>query len=168
MTQALILIDLQMDYFPGGAYPLWEAEETLQRLLQTAERARDADALVVLVQHLAGAAAPFFREGSPGAELHPKVRAALPEAPRIIKRHADSFHQTELGELLSAHGSTELAVAGMMTQNCVTHTLLSKSAEGYGLTLLQDGCTTVDAMLHAIAVRALAPRVRLSSCAELF
>ncbi|MBU9918686.1 MAG: isochorismatase family protein, partial [Fusobacteriaceae bacterium] len=32
MSKALLLIDLQNDYFPGGAFPLWNTEETLNNI----------------------------------------------------------------------------------------------------------------------------------------
>jgi nicotinamidase-related amidase len=56
---------------------------------------------------------------------------------------------------------TELLVCGMMTQNCVTHTAISKSAEKYTVTVLSDCCTTVSEMLHHIALHALSTRVAL-------
>jgi nicotinamidase-related amidase len=49
----------------------------------------------------------------------------------------------------------------MMTQNCVTHTALSKSAEKYKLTILPECCTTVDQMIHRIALNALSTRIML-------
>ena len=54
----------------------------------------------------------------------------------------------------------------MMTQNCVTHTAISKAAEKYAVTILPDCCTTVDAMIHNIALHAVSTRVRLVPSAE--
>jgi nicotinamidase-related amidase len=55
----------------------------------------------------------------------------------------------------------ELLVCGMMTQNCVTHTAISKSAETYKVSILPDCCTTVNEMLHNIALHAVSTRVTL-------
>jgi len=55
----------------------------------------------------------------------------------------------------------ELLICGMMTQNCVTHTALSRSAEKFGVAILADCCTTVNAMLHLIALHAVSTRPRL-------
>ena len=41
----------------------------------------------------------------------------------------------------------------MMTQNCVTHTAISKAAEKYNVTILIDCCTTVSEILHKIALK---------------
>jgi nicotinamidase-related amidase len=90
----------------------------------------------------------------------------VPEAQVVIKNFADSFHQTTLEETLTAHGVTELLICGMMTQNCVTHTAISKAAENYAVTVLTDCCTTVDVMIHTIALHALSTRVALATAAE--
>ena len=63
-------------------------------------------------------------------------------------------------------GVTELLVCGMMTQNCVTHTAISKSAEKYKVSILADCCTTVSEMLHNIALHAVSTRVPLVSANE--
>jgi nicotinamidase-related amidase len=55
----------------------------------------------------------------------------------------------------------ELLICGMMTQNCVTHTAISQSAEKYKVSILTDCCTTVDRMIHSIALHALSTRVEL-------
>ena len=49
----------------------------------------------------------------------------------------------------------------MMTQNCVTHTAISKAAEKYKVSILMDCCTTVDEMVHNIALNAISTRVPL-------
>ncbi len=164
MTRVLLLIDLQNDYFPGGAFPLWNAEAVLEACVGAIARAHAVGIPVVHIQHVADASqglAPFFNAGTPGVAIHPRVLAAAPEAPVVVKAYADSFHQTTLEATLKALGATELLVAGMMTQNCVTHTALSKAAEGCAVTVLSDACTTVSELLHLIALHALSTRVKL-------
>jgi nicotinamidase-related amidase len=168
MSKALLVIDLQNDYFPGGAFPLWNAEGTLASVEAAIRRAAAAGVPVLLVQHVADAArgpSPFFNAGTPGVELHPRIRAAAPAAPVVVKSFADGFHQTNLEETLRGLGVTELLVAGMMTQNCVTHTAISKAAEKYAVTVLTDCCTTVSELLHLIALHALSTRVKLATAA---
>lgn len=124
---------------------------------------------VILVQHVADAArglAPFFNAGTTGVELHPDVRAAAPDARVVIKANADAFLGTELEGILKACGTEEILVCGMMTQNCVTHTAISKAAEKYQVSILADCCTTVSEMIHLIALNALAPRVAVIAAAE--
>lgn len=164
MSKTLVVIDLQNDYFADGAYPLWNADATLGAIEGAIARARASDIPVILVQHVADpeeGPSPFFTEGTEGAALHPRIREAAPDAPVVVKHAADSFHGTDLGAHLHRLGTDELLVCGMMTQNCVTHTAISRAAEDYAVTVLPDCCTTVDEMLHLIALHALSTRVAL-------
>ena len=169
MKKVLLVIDIQNDYFADGAYPLWNAEETLTRVEGAIQRAVAANVPVVLVRHVADTSqgpAPFFAPESRGAEVHPRILAAAPHAPVIAKSFADGFVGTTLEETLAQLGATELLVCGMMTQNCVTHTAISKSAEKYDVTVLVDCCTTVTEMLHLLALHALSTRSRLGPAEE--
>ncbi len=166
--RALIVIDLQNDYFPGGLFPLWNTEETLHNIVAAIGKARALGIPVIHVQHIANAAkgiAPFFNAGTPGVDIHPEILAAAPDAPVVVKEYADSFHGTTLEQVLSGPEVEELLVCGMMTQNCVTHTAISRSAEKYKVTVLSDCCTTVSQILHLIALNALSTRVALQPAA---
>lgn len=167
MSKALVIIDLQNDYFPGGAYPLWNADQTLANIKSAVASAKGAGIPIVIVQHVADPSqgpSPFFNAGSHGVEVHSELRELVPDAPVVIKAFADSFEQTNLREVLG--DARHLMLCGMMTQNCVTHTALSKAAEAYEIDVLVDCCTTVDEMLHLIAVHALSTRVALKPAAE--
>jgi nicotinamidase-related amidase len=167
---ALIVIDPQNDYFPGGAFPLANTEATLSAMERAIHAARAQGMPVVLVQHVADAQrgiAPFFNAGTSGVDIHPRIKAAAPEAPVVVKHFADSFERTRLHEVLQSLGADELVLCGMMTQNCVTHTALSRQADAYRkVTVLTDASTTVSDMLHAIALHALSTRVQLAPTDE--
>jgi nicotinamidase-related amidase len=167
MSKALLVIDVQNDYFAGGKFPLWNTEATLEGVERAIARARAKNIPVVLVQHLAPPGQGFFfHEGTPGAEIHARVRDAAPDAPVVVKTFADAFVKTTLDETLARLGATELLVCGMMTQNCVTHTAISKSAEKYEVAILTDACTTVSEVLHRLALHAVSTRLRLAPTAE--
>lgn len=161
--QALIVIDIQNDYFPGGCFELWEAESTLVRIEAAILHARDAGIPVVLIQHVGSDSSPFFTPGSPGVEIHPRLLAAAPDAPIIIKHHADSFFDTALEATLAQLKIEELLLCGMMTQNCVTHTAISPQAARYAVKVLADCSTSVSRMIHLIALNALGVRVEVLS-----
>lgn len=164
MKKALLLIDIQNDYFENGSYPLWNTEVTLNRIESAIKSAQDNQIAVIHVQHIADNSqglSPFFNSGTDGVNIHSRMLEAAPNAPVIIKTHADSFHETTLQGTLKEIGVEELLVCGMMTQNCVTHTAISKSAEKYTVSILQDCCTTVDEMIHLIALNAVSTRVSL-------
>jgi nicotinamidase-related amidase len=169
VEKALLVIDLQHDYFPGGKFPLWNTEAVLLNIEKAIERATTKGIPVIHIQHVADSKmgiAPFFNEGTTGVEIHPRILAAAPDAPVIVKHYADSFEQTTLEDTLKKLGVTELLVCGMMTQNCVTHTAISKAAEKYAVTVLTDCCTTVSEILHLIALHALSTRVKLLPSTE--
>lgn len=163
--QALIVIDLQNDYFPEGKFPLWNTDVTLTNTESAIAKARTKNIPVILVQHVADASngiAPFFNAGSTGVDINPRILTAAPDGIIITKAFADSFHHTALEETLSKLGVEELLVCGMMTQNCVTHTAISKAAEKYSVKILTDCCTTVNQMIHLIALNAVSTRIALT------
>lgn len=168
MSQAaLVVIDIQNDYFEGGAFPLWNAEPALAATETAIRQARAKGVPVVFIQHIAKGPSPFFNPDTEGVKLHERVRVAVGDAPIVIKQHADAFEGTTLHQTLQSLGADELIVCGMMTQNCVTHTAVSRRADDYKkVTVLTDASTTVSEMLHLIAVAGLAPRVTLSTVEE--
>jgi len=162
--QALIVIDLQNDYFPDGKFPLWNTDAVLANTEAAIAKARSRNIPVILVRHIADSArgvAPFFNEGTAGVNIHPRILAAAPDAITVTKAFADGFHNTALEATLSGLGAEELLICGMMTQNCVTHTAISKSAEKYSVKVLTDCCTTVSQMIHLIALNGMSTRVAL-------
>jgi nicotinamidase-related amidase len=170
MSKALLVIDLQNDYFPKGRFPLWNTEQTLANIEQAIATAQTQNIPVILIQHIADSSqglAPFFNAGTKGTDIHPRILAAAPNAPIVVKAYADSFYQTNLNEVLKQLDVKELLVCGMMTQNCVTHTAISKAAEAYQVSILPDCCTTVSEMLHLIALHAVSTRISLNSSQNL-
>jgi len=165
--KVLLVIDVQNDYFPGGFLPLWHAEETLDAVLTAMAKAKARGIPVVLVQHVAkSGGAPFFNPGTDGVAIHPKVLAAAPDAPVVVKGHADAFVDTDLEAVLTGLGATHLLICGMMTHNCVTHTAISRAADKYRVSILGDCCATVSELMHAIALNAVATRGIVTTSAE--
>ncbi len=156
MSTALLLIDLQNDYFPDGNFPLCNTAPVLEAAQAAAIAARKRGVPIILVQHVsANPQAKFFRAGTRGAEIHPRILAAAPGASVVVKQFADSFHRTELESTLQTLRIEHLLVGGMMSQNCVTHTVLSPHAGKYRKTVLADCTTTLDETVHAFALDAL-------------
>ena len=164
MNKALLLIDTQNDYFPGGKFPLWNTDAVLKNIIDATNLAKKNEILVVHIQHIANSKmgiSPFFNNGTIGCEIHENVLATSPDSPIVVKEFADSFYETQLESVLSKHSITELLICGMMTQNCVTHTAISKSAEKYQTSILVDCCTTINEMIHNIALHAVSTRMKL-------
>lgn len=170
MTRCLLIIDIQNDYFPGGAYPLHEPEAAAAAAATVLQRFRTDGQPVVHVQHLWDADdASFMRPGTPGAEIHPSVRPIAAE-PVVSKAYPNAFRATPLaqllGERLDDQAGDELIVAGMMTSMCVDATVRAAADLGYSITVVADACaapdleyagrTVVAADVHAAFLAALA------------
>ena len=152
--KALIVIDVQNDYFPGGKLPLWNAEETLGHIVKAISEAGKQGIDVILVQHVADQSkgAPFFIAGTTGVDIHPEILKAAPDAPVIIKHRADAFNGTDLNAVLDKSGIEEILICGMQTQNCVGLSAISKNAARYKTAILSDCCTAETKTVHAIAL----------------
>ena len=158
MKTALIVIDIQNDYFPGGRFPLENCEKALASALDAIAQAKQAGDVVVGIQHKAPSDGPFLAEGSAGADFHPAIAEALQGCEVIEKHQADSFLDTTLGKTLAAHDISAIRLVGMMTQHCVTHTALSPEAAGLAVTIVGAACAAPMAVLSDVALSGLAGR----------
>ena len=85
--QALIIIDIQNDYFPGGKWPLVGADQAADNAARLLAAARQRGELVVHVRHeFDSVDAPFFAPGSLGAAIHSKVEPVTGEP--VVLKHA--------------------------------------------------------------------------------
>lgn len=142
MTSALVLIDLQNDYFAGGAMELAAADEAVMRARSLLQAFRTRALPIFHVQHIATRpGATFFLPGTTGVRIHAAVEPAAEEA--VITKHFPSgFRETTLLESLRAARATRLVVAGMMTHMCVDTTVRAAADLGFECILAQDGCAT--------------------------
>ena len=164
--KALLVIDPQNDYFPDGKFPLWNTTQILENIKKAIKLATINNMQVIYIQHVADPSkgiAPFFNENSDGVKIHAEILKITSNPNIIIKGFADAFEQTELANLLAKNNTEELLLCGMMTQNCVTHTGISKAADNYKISVLTDCCTSVSEMIHKIALNALSTRVILTT-----
>jgi nicotinamidase-related amidase len=144
MTKALVLIDLQNDYFPGGRMQLVGADAAVSRAAVLLAGFRGQSLPVVHIQHIATRpGATFFLPGTEGSEIHPEVKP-LPGERIIVKHYPSAFRETELLACLRGLGATELVVAGMMTHMCVDTTVRAAADLGLQCTLAHDACATKD------------------------
>jgi nicotinamidase-related amidase len=144
MTQALLLIDIQNDYFPGGAMELVGSPEAGLQAGALLETFRRAGRPIIHIQHLAARpGATFFLPGTTGAEIHASV-APRPGEPVFQKHFPNSFRETPLQSHLQGLGVTQLVIAGMMTHMCIDTTVRAAFDLGFQCQLAQDACATRD------------------------
>jgi nicotinamidase-related amidase len=142
MSDVLVVIDIQNDYFPGGAMELEGAQAAGQAAAGLLARFRAASLPVVHVRHEnLRPGATFFLPGQGGAEIHPS-NAPLPGEPVVLKHFPSSFRDTALLELLCAMSATRLTVCGMMTHMCVDTTVRAAFDLGFAVRLAADACAT--------------------------
>lgn len=153
MNKAFILIDIQNDYFEGGAYPLVGAYQASLKAKQVLEHCRKEGIPVIHIQHLANReGAGFFIPDTKGAEIHSNV-APINEEKIITKHFPNSFRETELQQFLQKHSITELVICGMMTSMCVDATTRAAKDLGYECTLVGDACAAPNLTLNEKTVK---------------
>lgn len=140
MSDALVIIDIQNDYFPGGAMELHRAEQAGAVAAQVLARFRAAGLPVVHVQHESvRPGSTFFLPGTPGMDIHPCV-APLPGEKIVRKHFPNSFRDTDLLETLQGLGATRLTICGMMTNMCVDAGVRAAADLGFACRVVADAC----------------------------
>lgn len=175
---ALILVDIQREYFAGGKVPLVHIDEAAANAARLVAHARAAGDLVIHIQHVsAGGGPPIFLPGTPGIEISPVVAPEEGE-PVVVKHYPNSFRGTALRKLLDEAGVKNVLIVGAMSHMCIDATARAAADFGYGVTVAHDACATRDlefggtavpaAQVHAAQMAALAfGYARIASAAEL-
>jgi nicotinamidase-related amidase len=139
---ALLVIDIQNDYFPGGAMELEGSDAAGAKAAEAIRSFREKNLPVVHVRHLSvRPGSTFFLPGTKGAEVHSLVTPKAGEAV-VEKNFPNSFRNTNLQQVLEKQGIKNLVVAGMMTHMCVDASVRHAADLGYKITLLGDACAT--------------------------
>ena len=160
MKQALLIIDIQNDYFPEGKNELHEADKALLKVNQLENSFLSEQKPIIYIQHIKHQLnADFFEAGTIGCELHPNLK--LQEQSIIIEKHfPNSFLETELLETLKKIEIEQLVICGMMTQMCVDSTTRAAKELGFQPVLISDATATKDLIFENKKV--LAENVQLS------
>lgn len=141
---ALILIDIQMDYFTPGKLSIPDGESAVSQAAELRQWARSSGIPVIHIQQqTANPASPLFASGSAGVKFHPKV---MPTSGEIViqKGFPSSFRGTSLQEHLITLGIDTLILAGLMTHMCVDSTAREAIHLGYNVIIASDACATRD------------------------
>jgi nicotinamidase-related amidase len=142
MNTALLLIDIQNDYFPNGRMPLERSTDASLKAQEVLQAFRTKQKPVIHVQHISTRPdATYFLPCTKGIEFHPNVQPAKNET--IIKKHyPNSFKDTGLLNHLIKNQIDHLVIGGMMTHLCIDATVRAAYDLGFSCTVLHDTCAT--------------------------
>jgi nicotinamidase-related amidase len=152
--QALIVIDIQNDYFPGGKWTLSGMDAAADNAARLIAAARASGDLIIHVRHeFPTADAPFFAPGSTGAQIHPKVHNRDNEHV-IVKHQINAFRDTKLKEILDRNGIRDVVICGAMSHMCVDGTTRAANDYGYNCILIHDACASRDLEFNGVKIPA--------------
>jgi nicotinamidase-related amidase len=154
MKTALLLIDIQNDYFENGTMPLDGSDKASENARFILDDFRTKELPVVHIQHIATRpTATFFLPDTFGVKIHENVMPLISE--KIIEKHyPNSFRETGLLEHLNSMSITELVICGMMTHMCVDATTRAAKDFGFNCTLISDACATRNQEIQSQTVKA--------------
>lgn len=159
-TDALVIVDVQHDFLPGGALAVPEGDAVIPLLAACAREFHDRGLPVVAsrdwhpANHCSFEAAggpwpPHCVAGTPGAELHPEL--GLPGDVRIVdkaqtadKDAYSAFEGTDLDAWLREKGVRRIFMGGLATEYCVLNSALDALHHGYELVVLRDAIRPID------------------------
>ncbi|HUI88531.1 MAG TPA: cysteine hydrolase family protein [Anaerolineales bacterium] len=144
MNTALLLIDIQKDYFPGGRMELVGPLDAAKKAYELLQCFREHHQQHVHIQHVAlKPDATFFIRGTDGCDIHDSV-AHFEGEPLVIKHYPNSFRETNLLEMLKDWKVQRLIITGMMTHMCVDATARAAADLGFQVMVAEDACATRD------------------------
>ena len=142
-STALIIIDIQEFYFPGGSLPLVNPEEAAGKAALLLAWFREHHLPVVHVGH----------EARSGTDFHPLVKP-LPGEKVIMKKEVNAFLGTDLDEYLRKNHIQNLILCGMQTHMCLEGATRAAHDLGYRCTVAADACATRDLTFDNVTVSA--------------
>ena len=165
---ALLVVDFQNDFTPGGALPVEHGDEIAAPINAIADRfgfvvaTRDwhppdhgsFEGVDVDPAKWHGLDPPGIWpvhcvQGTRGAELYPgldrsKVDQVVDKAQDRFTQGYSSFHGGNLADVLREHGVDHVYVAGLATDYCVKNTVLDAIREGFAATVVTDAIRGID------------------------
>ncbi|NVM90044.1 nicotinamidase-related amidase [Variovorax sp. SG517] len=137
--RALVVIDVQNEYFEGGGLPIEYPPilQTLPNVTRAMDAAHAAGTPVVVVRHHAPKGAPVFQADAHNGQLHPEI-AKRPHDHLVTKSFPSVFTGTDFADWIARNKIDTLSVAGYMTQNCDASTVYEAMHRGLAVEFLSD------------------------------
>lgn len=155
MNTALVLVDIQQDYFPKGRMEVVGAVEAGRAAIKLLNHFRAKKLPVVHVQHISTRAdATFFLPDTEGINFYEGVRPLAAEA--VVGKHfPNSFRDTNLHEYLESQKIKELVICGMMSHMCIDATVRAAFDGGYTCIVAHDACAARNLVFNGIDIPAM-------------
>lgn len=159
--QALLLVDVQNDFFPGGALPTPEGDTIVAPVNRLIETFRAESRPIVATrdwhpenhcsfEEQGGPWPPHCIQGSEGAAFKPEIE--LPKSATVIskadapdKEAYSGFEGTDLAERLRDMDVSSLVVGGLATDVCVKNTVIDALNAGFDVTVVPEAISGVEA-----------------------
>ncbi len=140
MNTALVIVDIQNDYFPDGKLPLVGSVEAGQQAARLLDHFRRAQWPIIHIQHITvRPSATFFLPDTPGADFHPNVQPR-PDEPIVQKNFPNGFRDTTLLDVLREKQVSRLIICGMQTNMCIDATTRAAADYGFECIVAADAC----------------------------
>lgn len=154
MKTALIIIDVQNDYFPHGKMELSNSLAAGDKIKDLLRLFRMKSMPIVHIQHFSvRPGASYLLPETSGADIHPSVYPIEGEK-IIVKNFPNSFRKTELEDYLKSNNVSQLVIAGMMTHMCIDTTVRAAYDLGYDCLVAGDCCATKSLAINGQEVSA--------------
>jgi len=154
MKTALLIIDVQNDYFVGGKCELVNPMEALANIEHVLNYFREKSQTIIHVQHINdNNSITYFYPDTKGAEIHVKVKPIKGEY-LVNKNDSNCFTSQKLKEIIKNENITNLVICGMMTHMCIDTTVRASRYEGLKVTLVNDACATKDLEINSSVIPA--------------
>ncbi|QMU60448.1 MAG: isochorismatase family protein [Gammaproteobacteria bacterium] len=155
MKPALLLVDIQNDYFPGGNMELVGIDIASSNARLLLDKFRDQDLQTFHIQHtFQDNQAGFLLPNTEGSEIHGSVDP-LPSETVISKHFPNSFRETNLLDQLKVKNITDLVICGAMSHMCIEATARAAADLEFKCVVVQDACATRDIEFHGKEVSAI-------------
>lgn len=165
---ALIIVDIQNDYFPGGNFEQEGADDAAKKAAKALAEFRAREMPVIHIRHEnLRDSARFFLPGSEGAEIHDSVTPMEGEKV-ILKNYPNSFRDTDLEQELRSLGVQRVVITGMMTLMCIDATSRAASDLGFEVIVLSDACAARALEFDGVAVPAVQVHAAFLAALQMF
>ena len=144
MSNALMIVDMQNDYFPGGNMTLSGITDAAENAKKLLDFYRAKSWIIYHIQHISAyKGAIFFVANTPGVEINQKL-APLDSETVITKNYPNSFRGTDLLQELKSNHIDRLTICGAMSHLCIDATTRAAFDFGFKCTVVPDACATQD------------------------